>query len=796
MTQIIDKEINEELSESYLRYAGYVLQKRAIPDARDSLKDGARKILWSMLVNKHTPEKGRVKSNGAVGEVMKYSVHGDASILGTMMRLSQAYSVRYPLIDGQGNTGSIIAGDDFAAGRYTEVRTSKVAAEMMKNLDKEVVSFKENYDQTLLMPTVLPSYFPNFVNGATGIGVGAACSIPQFNINEVVDALVKMINSKEELSFEDIYCPIDFATGAIIVNEVEVKESLKNGVGASAKIRAVIEYDEKENQLIVKELPYQVFTDTISKQLADGINDGNITQVESFFDGTSFTGVNIKIKLYKKASLKKALEELYKFTSLQHHFSVNMVMLKNGKTPKVFGWKELLDTYLEHLQLMIKKSHQFDYNKLMDKIHIHEGYLIALADIDRIIQTIKSSDSTAMACSNLMNTYGLSEIQAKAILDMKLQRLTKLSAVEIEQKLNDFKTEAEEHKKIFTIKEELDKETIKELTEIKKKYGDKRRTKNLTLSLEDESIKVEEKNIIAYISNKGAIIAKELDDLVIQRRGTLGSKIKFTNKNDIIWKTIIGKTTDQVIVFTNKGKSYTISLSNIPIGEETYINQLLELEGLEYVTNILSYDQAKSYKYVIFATKNGIVKKTLLSEYLGSSRKTGLIAIKMREDDQLVTTQLIENENDKVMLTTKRGNCLVVDQKDIGATGRNTIGVKGINLSEADQLISMQIVEKDTVEVLTVSAQGYAKRTSIDEFSVGTRATKGTLVCKFKEENDYLADVVVLNKNSTELVVNSKLSSLKILIDTIPLQGKATVGVQTIKVLNNNLINNLILLEN
>lgn len=796
MAQIIDKEINEELSESYLRYAGYVLQTRAIPDARDCLKDGARKILWSMMVNKHTPDKSRVKSNGAVGEVMKYSVHGDASILGTMMRLSQAYSVRYPLIDGQGNTGSIIAGNDFAASRYTEVRNSKVAAEMMKNLEKEIVTFKENYDQTLLMPTVLPSYFPNFVNGATGIGVGAACSIPQFNINEVVDALIKTISSKGEVDFNDIYCPIDFATGAIIVNEVEVKESLKNGFGASAKIRAVIEYDEKENQLIVKELPYQVFTDTISKQLADGINEGNITQVESFFDGTSFTGVNIKIKLYKKANIKKALDELYKYTSLEHHFGINMIMLKNGTTPKAFGWKELLITYIDHLKLMIKKSHEYDYKKLMEKIHIHEGYLITLANIDRIIQTIKKSDSTAIACSNLIKEYKLSEPQAKAVLDMKLQRLTKLSAIEIEEKISNFKKEAEEHKKIFTIEEELDKETIKELNEIKKKYGDKRRTKNLTLSLENENVKVEEKNIIAYISNKGAIIAKELEDLVIQKRGSLGSKIKFTNKNDIIWKTIMGKTTDQVILFTNKGKSYTLQLSTIPIGEEIYINQLLELEPMEYVTNILSYDQAKSYKYVIFATKNGTVKKTLLSEYLGSSRKTGLIAIKMREDDELISTQLIENENDKVLLCTKNGYCLMIEQSAITSSARNTIGIKGINLSKEDKLVGMQVVTKDSIEILSVTSRGLAKRTSIEEFSVSNRAIKGNLICKFKEENDYLADILILNKESKEIIVNSKLTSLKIAISSIPLQSRMTVGVQMIKVTNSNLVNNLILLEN
>ena len=785
MAKVVDKEINEELSESYLKYAGYVLQTRAIPDARDCLKDGARKILWSMLINKHTADRGRVKSVGAVGEVMKYSVHGNASILGTMMRLSQPYSLRYPLIDGQGNTGSIIAGDDYSADRYTEVRTSKVASDIMRNLDKDIVSFKQNYDETLLMPTVMPSYFPNFVNGATGIGVGAACSCPQFNINEVVDALVKFIERKGKVEFDDIYCPIDFATGAIIVNEEEVKESLKNGCGTSAKVRAKIEYNEEKRQLIVRELPYQVFTDTVCKQLADGINEGNITQVESFFDGTSFTGVNIKIQLTKKASVKKALEELYKFTSLEIHFSINMVMLKDGVSPKIFGWKELLETYINHLKLMISRSHKYDYEKLLDKIHIYEGYLIALTDIDNIIKLIKASDNNTKACLALIEKYNLSEVQAKAILDMKLQRLTKLNSIEIKTKLDNYKKEADYHKNIFSIEENLDNEAIKELLEIKKKYGDKRRTVNKTISPKEENA-IEEKQILLYISNEGAIRSRETESLSIQKRGLVGTKIKFNNKKETIWKTVIGKTTDKIVMFSNLGKCYTINMFDLYRNEEFYLNEIVELEPNEKISNILSYEELQNSKYVIFATKNGLLKKTNSQEFLSTKRKTGLISIKLKENDTLAAVDFIKNEEDRILLVTEKGNYIFIEQTEISSTGRNTMGVKGINLNNDDLLKTIQIINNDINQVLVATTKGFGKRVKIEEFNLTSRNTKGSRIITFKDEDDTIADILAICNTDEEVIINSNLSSLKTRIDSISTLSRNAMGVQLLNT-NNNL---------
>ena len=793
------KQVNltDTLESNFARYAGMVIQDRAIVDVRDGLKPAARQLAYAQYIDKLTYDKPFKKATKSVASGMShFYVHGDASAYSTLIRMGKPFAMRYPLEEVQGSYGNQMENDNEAASRYVEMKLSELGTHLFDSIEKNTIEkedWRENYDGTEEYPAVLPSIgFYNLVQGSMGIGVALASSIPQFNLREINSSLVKLLWNPNA-SFEEIYCAPDFATGATIINGEEIKESIKNGTGTSIKIRAKIESDFQNNQLIVTELPYGVYTNTICKQLTEAMEANPECGIVKFLDLTG-TQPLIKITVDNSANFGKVKDFLYKNTALQSYFSVNMVMLKDGKIPQIFGLKEALLEYLAHSKKVLRNKITFDLNKAKARLEIVEGYLKALSIIDEIVALIKSQPNSAAACIALMNNYGFSERQAKAILDLKLNRLVNMEIAKIQQEKEKLEKEIEYYNLLLTNEKEFLQVMENNLLEVSKKYGDDRRT--IIDNVSEEAPIVEEKAIIAYISNRGAIVAKEISELSTQKRGTIGAKIKFASKTDYIWKTIVGKTTEQVLVFTNLGKSYNISLADIPLNEETYINQLLALKNNEYVTNILSYDNAKHYKYVIFATKNGTVKKTEMREYLNGSRKTGLIALKVREDDELVSTQLIEREDDRILLATKAGNCLLLDQADFPTTGRNTMGVKGIGLSEGNEVIAMEIVNSGVEEVVSITAKGYGKRTSIKEFSVANRATKGSSICKFKEEDDYVASVVLTNKKSDTIIVNSKLSSLKLKVDTIPSQSRMTIGVQMIKVTNTNLVKNAILLEN
>lgn len=797
MSELKKVNLTDTLESNFARYAGMVIQDRAIVDVRDGLKPAARQLAYAQYIDKLTYDKPFKKATKSVASGMShFYVHGDASAYSTLIRMGKPFAMRYPLEDVQGSYGNQMENDNEAASRYVEMRLSELGTHLFDSIEKNTIDeedWRENYDNTESYPAVLPSIgFYNLVQGSMGIGVALASSIPQFNLREINNSLVKLLWNPET-PFEQIYCAPDFCTGATIINGEEIKESIKNGTGASIKIRAKIESDYQNNQLIVTELPYGVYTNTICKQLTQAIEENPDCGIIKFLD---LTGVKplIKITLDKNANFAKVKDFLYKNTALQSHFSVNMVMLKDGKVPQIFGLKEALLEYLAHSKKVLRNKITFDLNKAIARLEIVEGYLKALSIIDEVVALIKSQPNSAAACIALMNTFSFSERQAKAILDLKLNRLVNMEIAKIQQEKEKLEKEIERYNILLTNEEEFLQVMEDNLLDVSRKYGDDRRT--IIDNVNEEAPVVEEKAIIAYISNRGAIIAKEVSELSTQRRGTIGAKIKFTSKMDYIWKTIVGKTTEQVLAFTNLGKSYSISLADIPLNEETYVNQLLTLKNNEYVTNILSYDNAKNYKYVIFATKNGTIKKTDMKEYLGGARKSGLIALKVREDDELISTQLIENDNDRLFLATKNGNCLLLDQNDFSSTGRNTIGVKGINLSTNDELITMQIVSNDIEEIVSITAKGYGKRTPIKEFSLSNRATKGNLICRYKEDDDYLASVILLNKKSDTIIVNSKLSSLRLKVDTIPSQSRATIGVQMIKVTNNNLVKDAVLLEN
>lgn len=797
MSELKKVNLTETLESNFARYAGMVIQDRAIVDVRDGLKPAARQLAYAQYIDKLTYDKPFKKATKSVAAGMAhFYVHGDASAYSTLIRMGKPFAMRYPLEDVQGSYGNQMENDNEAAPRYVEMRLSNLGTHLFDSIEKDTIGeedWRENYDGTEQYPAVLPSIgFYNLVQGSTGIGVALASSIPQFNLREMNNSLIKLLWNKNT-PFEEIYCAPDFATGATIINGEEIKESIKNGTGPSIKIRAKIENDYQNNQLIVKELPYGVYTNTICKQLTEAIEENPDCGIIKFLDLTG-TEPLIKITLEKGANFAKVKEFLYKNTALQSYFSVNMVMLKDGKVPQIFGLKEAMLEYLEHSKKVLKNRIIFDLEKAKARLEIVEGYLKALSIIDEVVALIKAQSSSAAACVALMNTFGFSERQAKAILDLKLNRLVNMEIAKIQQEKQNLEEKIEYYNLLLTNEKEFLTVIENNLQEVSKKYGDDRRT--IIDNISEEAPIVEEKAIIAYISKRGAIIAREIGELSTQKRNTVGSKIKFADKNDYIWKTIAGKNTEQVLIFTNLGKAYNLQLSDIPLNEETYINQLLTLKNNEYVTNILSYDNAKSYKYVIFATKNGIIKKTEMKEYLNGSKKSGLIALKVREDDELISTQLIENDTDKIFLATRKGNCLLIEQNDFSATGRNTIGVKGINLSIGDELITMQIVTDSTLEVVSITSKGYGKRTLIKEFSLANRATKGNLVCKYKEDDDYLASALLITQRDRTLIVNSKLSSLRIDINSIPVQSKATIGVQLIKMTTNNLVKNAILLEN
>ena len=789
--------LTKTLEDNFARYAGMVIQDRAIVDVRDGLKPAARQLAYAQYIDKLTYDKPFKKATKSVASGMAhFYVHGDASAYSTLIRMGKPFAMRYPLEAVQGSYGNQMENDNEAAARYVEMKLSELGTHLFNSIEKNTIEeqdWRENYDGTEIYPAVLPSIgFYNLVQGSTGIGVALASSIPQFNLKEMNSALVKLLWNKD-IPFEEIYCAPDFCTGATIINGEEIKESIKNGTGPSIKLRAKIESDYQNNQLIVTELPYGVYTNTICKQLTEAIEENPNCGIAKFLDLTG-TQPLIKITLEKGANFAKVKEFLYKNTSLQSYFSVNMVMLKDGKIPQIFGLKEAMLEYLEHSKKVLRNQIVFDLEKAKARLEIVEGYLKALSIIDEIVALIKAQSSSAAACVALMNTYGFSERQAKAILDLKLNRLVNMEIAKIQEEKRTLESKIEHYNLLLTNEKEFLTVIESNLQDVSKKYGDDRRT--IIDNVSEEAPIVEEKAIIAYISKRGAIIAREIGELSTQKRNTVGSKIKFADKNDYIWKTIAGKNTEQVLIFTNLGKSYSLQLSDIPLNEETYVNQLLTLKNNEYVTNILSYDNAKSYKYVVFATKNGTVKKTEMKEYLGGAKKTGLIALKVREDDELISTQLIENDTDRIFLATRNGNCLLVEQEDFSTTGRNTIGVKGINLSDGDELITMQIVTDNTLEVVSITAKGYGKRTLIKEFSLANRATKGNLVCKYKEDDDYLASALLITQRDRTLIVNSKLSSLRMDINSIPVQSRATIGVQLIKMTTNNLVKNAILLEN
>ena len=776
------------IKESFGQYAGAVLQSRALVDARDCLKPSARQIFYSMFLNKLVHSKPFKKTNNAVGLAMAdFYIHGDSSAEGIIMRAGQPFAFRYPLVEVEGSCGTLAESGNWAAPRYTSSRLSGISDNLFGEIEKNTISeWRDNYDDTKQYPSVLPSKgFYNIVNGTMGIGIGAASSIPQFNIKDVNEALIKLLWNPD-IDDNELICMPDFATGAILLNASEVRESLKNGQGKSCILRSVVEYDEKERCLVVKEIPYGVYTNTICGQLEAIINEGGYG-IDRFNDLTGEKPL-IKIYLSKGASAMNVLKRLYKDTSLQYYYGVNMTMLDNGRFPRVFTWKEALQSHLNHEKEVYRKGYEYDLQKIRERLHIVEGIIIALNNIEEVIELIKSSASTAAARTALMNRFSLSEIQAKAILDIKLARLARL---EVEKFLDEEEELIMKEDVILNIlnNEEMFNGRVEEgFKSIIKKYADERRTQIMDLETnEEDDTPIEEKTFIVNLTNKGTLFAYESTTLIAQKRGGRGVNAKLP-KDEFIISSISEVNSNMLLLFSNKGKAYTILLDNIALNTPVYPQSLFTMEDNEVICNICSFDKTDSNDYIIFTTKKGMVKKSCLSEYKIKKGK-GVAAIKLKEGDSIVNVGFTTKE--PLGILTKNGLFVKIDTEQINPIGRMTSGVQGIKLNDGDEVVSSCLIPKDTVELVSTSMAGLAKRTSISEYPNATRATKGSAMQKLKE-NDKMSSFLPLNNTEKDLVVVSSKGTIKVPIVQIQQSGRSTMGTQVKKLQSNEFIQSLI----
>lgn len=782
-------EISEALPEFYVPYASYVIQTRALPDVRDGLKAGARFILYAQYKNKITYKNKRRKATATKSAAMMYSPHGDASIYGNAVRMSQNFSYRYPLVDTHGNNGSLMHNNDYAADRYLEMRSGKIADEMTGLLQKDTIDkWKLNYTEEEYYPTYLPSVFPNLlVNGNYGIGVSLASSIPPHNLNDVSEALIKYIDNPN-ISFEELYCPIDFPTGGIIINEEQVKESLKNGFGNAAIIRSTVDYDEKENELIVRDLPYMVFSANATESIQKAIDEEIVQGIHSVFDGTDYDGVKIVIKLNKGANPERVLKLLFKHTVLQSSFGINMNALKDGKFPKMFGWKELIQDYVTHLNNIICKSFEFDLKQLKERIHILEGLIKAILNIEEVIAIIKKSSTTANAKTALIQTFNFSDKQAEAILGLKLSRLANLELQKLEKERQEKEDKAQSIEKILSDKELFNNEIKKEIKRIQKEYGDKRKTKNINLncSNDEDAEPIEKKELLIHYTNLGNLYTTESSTLLRTRRGTKGTKVKLAT-NEVITQTLRDDNFSSLLVFSNRGTMYHIATDDLPLNSKVNIAQLFEFKADERPTALTTIQRRDNIDYFIFITKQGMIKKTSAKEY-NIKKGRSLKAINLKEEDEVLKVLFINNED--ISLLTNNGNFVRIATDEITPIGRAAAGVKGIKLNEGDFVISAHATPAQGKILITVSENGIVKKTLFNEYPLNNRGIKGKKISEVRD-GDRIIDYLILEEDSDIIIIVNK-KSIKINTSELRELSRGAIGVKGVDLKDNEKVVGLI----
>lgn len=771
-------ELTPIIKESFSQYAGAVLQSRALVDARDCLKPSARQIFYCLYTDKFIHSKPFKKTLKCIGSAMRMYIHGDSSCEGVIMRAGQPFAMRYPLIEVEGSYGNLMESGNWAAPRYTSSRLSEISNYLFESITKNTIKeWRDNYDDTEQYPMVLPTRgFYNIVNGTMGIGIGMSSSLPQFNLKEVNQALIKLLWN-ENIEFDEIYCAPDFATGAYLLNEDEVKESLKDGFGKACKLRAKVEYDSTERCFIVTEIPYSVYTNTICRQLEEIINGENNPGIDRFND---LTGVKPLIKIYlsKNGNPSKVIKFLYKNTSLQWHYSINFTMLENGRYPRKFTWKQALQSYLAHEKEVYTKGYQFDLNKIKERLHIINGLLLAISKIDEVIQTIKQSESTEKANQNLQKLLNIDTIQAKAILDIKLSRLAKLEISKLEAEKSDLESTAKKIKEILNSEDLLKKEIEKGLVEVMNKFGDERRTKILNVEGEEEEPQ-EIVSLQAYLTNQNMLYITKSSNLYTQKRGGAGKRIKM-DKGEYIIDSVQLDSNQNIFFFSKNGDYYSASIDSISLEEKIPIESLISLKDNDIIKAISG---KINKKYILFVTKKGMLKKTELSEY-NSKRQGALKAISLEEGDEIA--DIIFSDSEDLGILTSKGNFVIITTKDVNAIGRVTKGIKAIKLNEEDFVKSARIIPKNTKSIVSITSQGFITQTELKEFLVRGKNTKGNKIQKI-DEQDSLSDFIPTVKEK-ELLINSTNSNIKISINEIPLSHKGAKGVKSIKIKNNEKI--------
>lgn len=783
------KEVNlsQEMRTSFLDYAMSVIVSRALPDVRDGLKPVHRRILYAMNQLGMTSDKPHKKSARIVGEVIgKYHPHGDIAVYDTMVRMAQDFSYRYMLVDGHGNFGSI-DGDSAAAMRYTEARMSKISMELVRDINKDTIDYQDNYDGAEREPVVLPSRFPNLlVNGTSGIAVGMATNIPPHQLGEVIDGVLALSENPDitipEL-MEYIKAP-DFPTGGDILGRDGVRRAYETGRG-SITIRAKVHFEQKDSgkvSLVVTEIPYQVNKAKLIEKIAELVRDKKVDGITDLRDESDRNGMRIVMEVRRDANEHVLLNNLYKQTAMQTSFGINLLALVNGR-PRVLNLKECLYYYLEHQKEVIRRRTQFELNKAEARAHILEGLRIALDHLDEVIALIRGSRTTDIAREGLMENFGLSEKQAQAILDMRLQRLTGLEREKIENEYKELLALIEELRAILADGEKVLQIIRDELLEIKEKYNDTRRTDIVfdPAFIEDEDL-IEVENIVISLTNKGYIKRLPMSTYRSQRRGGRGVQGMTTHEDDFVEHLLTTTTHHTILFFTNKGKVYRLKGYEIPEFSRTAkgipIINLLELEEGEDVSEIIPIQEFEEDLYLFFTTKQGISKRSSLKNY-ENIRRGGLIAIGLREDDELISVRLTNGES-HVALATKKGKLICFHETDVRSMGRSAAGVKGIDLREDDEVVGMELVTQDA-EILIVTENGYGKRTPTEHYRVQSRGGKGLITCNITDKN---GDVIAFKSVTMEeelMIMTEHGVLIRMPIDEISTFGRNTQGVRLMK---------------
>ncbi len=787
--KIHEVDLKETMETSYIDYAMSVIASRALPDVRDGLKPVQRRVLYSMVELNNGPDKPHRKCARIVGDTMgKFHPHGDSSIYGALVNMAQEWNTRYPLVDGHGNFGSE-DGDGAAAMRYTEARLSKISMEMVADINKDTVEFTPNFDETEKEPSVLPSRYPNLlVNGTSGIAVGMATNIPPHNLTETINAIVKIIDNKVEenrdTTIEEIMEIIkgpDFPTGATILGRKDIEQAYRTGRG-KIKTRAVSEIETMDNgksRIIVTELPYMVNKAKLVEKIASLVKEKKVDGITDLRDESDQEGTRVVIEVRRDANANVILNQLYKHTQLQDSFGVIMLALVNGE-PKVLNLLQMLDEYLKHQKDVVTRRTKFELNKAEERAHIIKGLLIALDNIDEVIKIIRGSRTTADAKKNLIERFGLSDAQSQAIVDMRLRQLTGLAREDLEAEYADLMAKIDYLKSILADENKLLTVIKEEIEVVRDKFGDERRTKiGINVGdLSDEDLIPEEDTVVA-MTNLGYIKRMTVDNFKSQNRGGKGIKGMQTIDKDFMKDMFMVSTHDYILFLTNTGRIYKLKCYEIPEAGRTArgmaIVNLLQLQPGEKISAMVQMKEFEEDKYLIMATKKGTIKKTPIMAYT-NIRKSGIQAITLREDDELIDVTISDN-NDNIMLITKKGQGIKFRETDVRETARSAMGVRGIELNQDDEVISMQL-ESQGKCVLIVSANGMGKRTPFTDFKLQNRGGKGVKCYKISDKTGEVVGAKAVNDGNEIMMITNEGIVIRMFVDDISILGRVTLGVK------------------